>query len=132
MTVINSPAISSHWRLTNSPWWAHVTVTPDASRTAVFNRGTLNGFRGQTPEGGQLMPNSIVGARLLWKKAQKKALKNITSEVMKRIIPHSNPRWTFSVCAPEKEASRVTSRHHKIMVVMMITAARGKVYITPI
>lgn len=21
-------------------WWAHVTVTPDARRTAVFNRGT--------------------------------------------------------------------------------------------
>lgn len=69
-----------------------MTVTPEARSTAVFNRGTLRGLRGHTPAGGHLAPRSIVGARLLWKNAQKKALKNIISEVMNRIMPHSNPR----------------------------------------
>lgn len=69
-----------------------MTVTPEARRTAVFRRGTANGFKGHNPVGGQAQPNSIVGARLLWKKAQKKALKNIISDVINKIIPHSNPR----------------------------------------
>jgi len=42
-----------------------VTVTPDASSTAVFSRGTLNGFRGVIPVGGQAHPSSGVGERLL-------------------------------------------------------------------
>jgi hypothetical protein len=37
--------------------------------------------------GGQILPNSTVGAILAAKKAQKKAKKNITSETIKRIIP---------------------------------------------
>lgn len=47
-------------------WWAQVTVTPDASKTAVFRSGTSNGFRGEIPVGGQQPPNSGVGARLEW------------------------------------------------------------------
>ncbi len=27
-------------------WWAQVTVTPEAKRTAVFRSGTENGFKG--------------------------------------------------------------------------------------
>lgn len=50
-------------------------MTPDANRTAVFNRGTLNGLIGITLTGGQEHPSSGVGASLLWKKAQKKAKK---------------------------------------------------------
>lgn len=45
-------------------WWAHVTVTPEASRTAVFSNGTSNGSSGVIPVGGQHSPNSGVGARL--------------------------------------------------------------------
>lgn len=45
-------------------WWAHVTVTPEARRTAVFNRGTSKGFNGAIPLGGQNPPSSGVGARL--------------------------------------------------------------------
>lgn len=66
-------------------------MTPDARSTAVFRRGTLKGFRGLIPAGGQQQPNSGVGDSLLWKNAQKKAKKNRTSEVMKRIIPHRSP-----------------------------------------
>lgn len=48
-----------------SLWWAHVTVTPDARSTAVFNRGTLNGLIGVIPTGGQVHPSSGEGASLL-------------------------------------------------------------------
>jgi len=72
-------------------WWAQVTVIPDASRTAVFNNGTLNGLRGVIPVGGQAQPSSGVGDSLLWKNAQKNAKKNSTSEVINRIIPHRRP-----------------------------------------
>jgi len=48
-----------------SLWCAHVTVTPEANRTAVFRRGTLNGSRVVIPAGGQQHPNSGVGASLL-------------------------------------------------------------------
>jgi len=58
-----------------SLWCAHVTVTPDARSTAVFSNGTLNGFRGVMPVGGQAHPSSGVGDRLLWKNAQKNAKK---------------------------------------------------------
>jgi hypothetical protein len=68
-----------------------VTVTPDASNTAVFNKGTLNGFSGWIPVGGQAQPSSGVGAKLLWKNAQKNAKKNSTSDVINRIIPQRNP-----------------------------------------
>lgn len=68
---IPSPTVTDRaWMaLARSPsirlWWAHVTVTPEASRTAVFRRGTLNGFSGVIPMGGQQHPSSGVGARLL-------------------------------------------------------------------
>jgi len=57
----------------------------------VFSRGTEKGLRGLIPVGGQEQPSSGEGARLLWKKAQKKAKKNITSEAINKIIPHRRP-----------------------------------------
>jgi hypothetical protein len=55
------------------------------------------GLKGVTPRGGQVNPISSVGASLLWKKAQKKEKKNITSDVIKRIIPQRNPLITILV-----------------------------------
>lgn len=101
-------------------WWAQVTVTPDASSTAVLRRGTWNGLRGSMPVGGQWLPSSTVGARLLWKKAQKNAKKNRTSEVINRIIPHRKPTPTGTVWCPWKVASRETSRHHWNIVINTI------------
>jgi hypothetical protein len=43
------------------------------------------------PEGGHISPVSRRGLRLLWKKVQKKALKNKTSEKMNKIIPSLRP-----------------------------------------
>lgn len=45
-------------------WWAHVTVTPEANRTAVFKRGTSKGSIGVIPVGGHCPPSSGVGDRL--------------------------------------------------------------------
>ena len=93
-------------------WWAHVTVTPEARRIAVFRRGTSRGFRGLIPVGGHCPPSSGVGARLEWKKAQKNPKKKNTSDVMNRIIPYRRPFWTVGVWWPWKVLSRITSRHH--------------------
>lgn len=58
MACLRSPSI----RL----WCAHVTVTPDASRTAVLRSGTSKGSRVVIPVGGQHPPSSGVGAKLEW------------------------------------------------------------------
>jgi len=49
------------------------------------------------PVGGQQLPISIVGDRLLWKKAQKKEKKNKISDTMNKIIPHRRPIATTLV-----------------------------------
>ena len=77
-----------------------MTVTPDDRRMMVFKRGTWNGLNGVTPVGGHCKPISMVGAKLLWKKAQKNEKKNRTSDVINRIIPHFNPFNTINVCRP--------------------------------
>lgn len=47
-------------------WWAHVTVTPEASSTAVLRSGTSNGSSVVIPVGGHCPPSSGVGAKLEW------------------------------------------------------------------
>lgn len=96
-TVINRAWIVLIRFCSSSLWWAHVTVTPDASNVAVFNKGTLYGFKGLIPDGGHEHPISGVGDNLLWKKAQKNAKKNKTSDVINRIIPHRKPFVTYEV-----------------------------------
>lgn len=49
---------------------------------------------GWTPGGGQVQEIWGVGARLLWKNAQKNARKNMISEIMNRIIPNFSPLRT--------------------------------------
>jgi hypothetical protein len=49
------------------------------------------------PAGGHIAPNSVVGERLLWKKAQKKEIKKKISETINKIIPHRKPRVTGKV-----------------------------------
>jgi hypothetical protein len=46
------------------------------------------------PKGGHNIPTSLVGASLLWKKAQKKEKKKRTSEVINKIIPQRRPEIT--------------------------------------
>lgn len=122
-TVIISAWIVLDRLCSNRLWCAQVTVTPDAKRTAVLSNGTLNGFNGVIPVGGQAQPSSGAGDKLLWKKAQKNAKKNSTSDVMNRIIPHRRPLVTYVVWWPIYVASRITSRHHCIIDIIIIVIA---------
>jgi|TARA_B110000503_G_scaffold98921_1_gene148124 hypothetical protein len=64
-----------------------VIVDPERSKRRVFNKGISKALNTSIPLGGQMLPISIVGAKLAAKKAQKKAKKNITSETINKIIP---------------------------------------------
>lgn len=89
-----------------------MTVTPEARRIAVFSNGTSMGFRGLIPTGGHCPPSSGVGARLEWKKAQKKPKKKNASDVMNSTIPYRRPFCTVGVWWPWNVLSRTISRHH--------------------
>jgi hypothetical protein len=89
-----------------------VTNTPDINNIKVFNNGICNGFKILIPIGGHTPPKSTLGAILAWKKAQKKAKKNIISETIKSITPIRNPRNTGTVWYPKCVDSRITSLHH--------------------
>lgn len=93
-------------------WWLHVTVSPEVNKIVVLSRGTPNALNVSIPVGGQTSPTSTVGESLMWKYAQKKEKKNITSEVMNKIIPHRILFWTEYEWCPWRVASRLTSRHH--------------------
>jgi hypothetical protein len=78
-------------------WWLYVIVAPDVNNINVFNNGTSNGLKTSIPLGGQIVPISMVGAKLAAKKAQKKAKKNMTSEAINKSIPYLRPNWTMFV-----------------------------------
>lgn len=109
------PCMACVWLFSIMAWWAQVAVTPEASRIIVLSRGICRGLNGLILVGGQISPSSIVGFKLLWKKAQKKEKKNKTSETIKRIIPHLSPVTTFIVWRPCIVPSREISRHHWIL-----------------
>jgi len=95
---------NASWDLEKSPsisaWCAQVTLTPEDNKIIVFIRGTLKGSKASIPMGGHRQPSSTLGDKLLWKKAQKNDIKNITSEVMNSIIPQRSPISTILVCNP--------------------------------
>lgn len=92
--------------------WHHVTLTPEDTKIIVFKRGTSQGLKGWTPNGGHCEPSSILGDNLEWKNAQKKETKKKTSEVINKIIPAFKPLETILLCSPWLVLSRETSRHH--------------------
>lgn len=96
-------------------WWANVTVTPEDKRTTEFSKGTFKGLKVSRPNGGHIWPISTVGDTPEWKNAQKKEIKNKTSEVINKIIPIFNDKITKSECNPWRKDSRDTSRHQIIL-----------------
>jgi len=74
-----------------------VTLTPEEINTIVLRSGTWKGLNTLIPKGGHKEPTSTVGARLLWKKAQKNLTKKKTSDTMNRAIPHRRPSSTIAV-----------------------------------
>lgn len=69
-------------------------------------------MNGLTPVGGQHAPISIPGARLVWKKAQKKETKKKTSLTINKSIPQRRPNSTTEVWRPCMVPSLLISRHH--------------------
>ncbi len=74
----------------SSAWWAQVTDAPELKSKIVFNKGISHGFKVIKKAGGQTLPMAGLGLKLEWKKAQKKAKKNITSDRIKNITPSLN------------------------------------------
>jgi len=100
--ILSSPKIA---------WWAQVTLTPEDNKITVFNSGTWKAFKGSTPQGGHILPNSTTGLNLEWKNAQKKDMKKKTSLTINKIIPNIKPLTTTPECPPWNVLSRMTSRH---------------------
>jgi len=93
----------------------------------VFNRGTSKGLKVAIPMGGQIPPNSTTGAKLLWKKAQKKERKKKISDTINKIIPQRRPSSTMFKCNPWAVPSLEMSRHHwYITIRMMAIPVRSK------
>jgi hypothetical protein len=105
-------------------WWLNVTATPEIKSMNVFNNGMCSGFKILIPTGGQTDPRSTLGEMLAWKKAQKKAKKNIISETIKRITPILSPRRTIEVWYPNLVDSRITSLHQTNMIDKIINSPR--------
>ncbi len=118
--VKNNPWEACEWLFSIKLWWAHVTVTPEDKRIAVFSSGIWKGLKIWIFKGGQIFPISIVGDNLLWKKAQKNLKKNKTSEIINKIIPHRKPKITCFVWIPWNVLSREISRHHWYIVKIVI------------
>lgn len=97
-------------------WCAQVTVAPEDSSNPVLSSGTWTGQRASIPEGGQTHPRLGEIAQVLWNKAQNKERKKKTSETINRSIPHRWALTTSEVWWPIKLLSRITSRHHWIIV----------------
>jgi hypothetical protein len=85
--VSTNPIIAWVRELATIAWCDQVTVQPDNKRIMVFKNGISQGLKTFIPLGGQIEPMSTVGAKLLWKKAQKKAKKKSISETINSITP---------------------------------------------
>lgn len=110
--VKSSLLTASLWDPAIRAWWDQVTVTPDLNKIKVFKKGTSKALKGKIPTGGHVLASSIEGAKLLWKKAQKKERKKKTSEMIKSPIPHRSPSSTIEECNPWCAPSVEISVHH--------------------
>lgn len=97
---------------TKIAWWDHVIVAPELNKRKVFVRGIVYVFIVITAFGGQILPMLYTGAKLEWKKDQKKAKKNIISDIINRTMPSFRPFWTAVECVCSNVLSLITSRHH--------------------
>jgi len=124
--VKSSPSFAGSFLPEIISWCAQVTVAPDKSNIKVLSKGTPQGLNAWIALGGQTEPISTAGDKLEWKKAQKKARKNITSETINKIIPERKPCWTVLVWCPLKVASLITSLHHTAIPQITINSPENK------
>lgn len=109
--VIKSDIILVNLFFFNNAWWHHVIDTPEDNNNKVFNKGMLIGLKAIISCGGQLIPNSTLGEILLWKNAQKKEVKNKTSEIINNNIPTWRPTVTCFLWFPCSIVSEKTFFH---------------------
>lgn len=119
--VRNNPSLACSFLPTMISWCARVMVAPGGSNVNVLSNGTPHGLKGFILFGGHTDPISTVGDKLEWKKAQKRAGRNITSETMNKIIPERRPCCTVLVWKPLNVASLTTSLHHTHIPLTTIT-----------
>jgi hypothetical protein len=108
-------------------WCEYVTVTPDDRSIIVFNKGNSKGFIDSIPKGGHFAPNSIVGDNALWKKAQKIAKKNNTSDIINNATPMFKPLCTANVWLPRYVPSEIISLNHKAIEYATPTRVNNKI-----
>lgn len=77
---------------------AQVTVKPELNNIRVLSKGNSNAGIVTMPKGGHVQKIQIDGARLEWKKAQKKEAKNITSELINNTKANNIAFCTKMVC----------------------------------
>ena len=99
MVMANPITVSVHNPSINAKC-AQVIVTPLTKSIVVLRMGTLKGLNTRIIEGGHEHPKSKVVINLVCQNLQKKALKNIASEVMKRVTPARKPISTAGVWCP--------------------------------
>lgn len=81
----------------------------------VLNQGNAHASKGEILTGGQENPVVILGDSIQWKATQKKLKKNITSDIIKSIIPKRKPALTFFVWCPSKTLSQIISQVQRLI-----------------
>lgn len=110
-------------------WCAQVIVAPEDNKIIEFNKGIPIGIKILIPIGGQFLPNSMLGAILLWKKAQKNLLKNITSDTINIIILYFTNFMEVFECPPRKDDSCFTSVHQRKVATVGPLRTNSRLYI---
>ncbi len=71
----------------NIAWCIQVMIAPNESKNMVFKNWIPQGFNTSILLGGHIAPISTIGAKEERKKTQKKAKKDMISEIVNKIIP---------------------------------------------
>ena len=121
-SCLSNLAVTLKFVICNKARCASVIVTPEDNKRIVLTRGKPQTSKDWMLLGGQMPPIAIEGDRLTWKKAQKKAKKNIISETIKRTIPKRNPWRTTSVWNPWPDSETTVKNHENNPLENMIQA----------
>lgn len=100
-------------------WWHQVIENPEDNKIIEFNKGISYGLKVMIFIGGHIWPISIFGAIDLWMKVQKNEMKKNNSDVINKIILNFKNFIIKNVWFPWKVLSRITSRHHRIIEIIM-------------
>jgi hypothetical protein len=111
---------------------AIVIVIPELSKSNVFTNGNPQTSSGCVSTGGHTAPIVAGGINVKWKKAQKNAKKNITSDVINSNIPSLSPVCTFLVWCPFFDSRKILINQFNVVKykprkLIWIKSARGNI-----